>query len=62
MLSPLQFLGGNPLGEVVVLLLVPLLVVAVGSYVGVLMALQTFFEADSWGAAVEAAEDVDEDR
>jgi len=36
---------------------VPLLVVALGSYVGVLMALQSFFEASSWEGAT--GEDVD---
>jgi hypothetical protein len=55
MVVPLQYLGVNGLGELVLALLVPLLVVAFGSYVGVLMALQTFFEADSWTAAVESA-------
>lgn len=52
MAIPLQFLGVNPLADLVLVLVVPLLVVAFGSYVGVLMALQSFFEASSWQEAV----------
>lgn len=55
---PLQFVGnGNPLGGLVIVVLVPLLVVAFGSYIGVLMALQSFFDAESWAEAVQAVED-----
>ena len=45
---PLQIIGGSGIGELVILLVVPTLVVAFGSYVGVLMALQSFFGASSW--------------
>ncbi|WP_336001502.1 hypothetical protein [Halorientalis halophila] len=44
----LQMLGGYGIGRLVLLLVVPVLVVAFGSYVGVLMALQSFFDASSW--------------
>jgi hypothetical protein len=54
---PMQFLGANGLGELVLAVVVPLLVVALGSYVGVLMALQSFFEASSWDEAT--GEDAD---
>jgi hypothetical protein len=47
-MTPLQMFGVNPLGELVVLLVVPLLVVIFGTYAGVLMALQTFFDESSW--------------
>jgi hypothetical protein len=40
--------GINPLGSVVLALVVPLVVVAFGTYVGVLMALQSFFGESSW--------------
>lgn len=44
----LQLGGGNPLGGLIVMLLVSVSVVAFGTYVGVLMALQSFFEESSW--------------
>jgi hypothetical protein len=47
-MTPLLLFGLNPLGELVILIAVPLLVVAFGTYVGVLMALQSFFDASSW--------------
>ena len=47
-MTPLLLFGLNPLGELVTLIAVPLLVVAFGTYVGVLMALQSFFDASSW--------------
>jgi cytochrome b len=40
--------GINPLGSLVLALVVPLVVVALGTYVGVLMALQSFFGESSW--------------
>jgi hypothetical protein len=40
--------GLNPLGSLVLALVVPLVVVAFGTYVGVLMALQSFFGESSW--------------
>jgi hypothetical protein len=42
---------GHGIGELVLVLVVPLLVVAFGTYVGVMMALQSFFEASSWREA-----------
>jgi hypothetical protein len=54
---PLQLFGANPLGGLVLALVVPLIVVAFGSYVGVLMALQTFFDASSWQEAVAERDD-----
>jgi hypothetical protein len=50
-MAPMQYLGANGLGGLVLAVVVPLLVVALGSYVGVLMALQSFFEASSWEEA-----------
>lgn len=44
----LQFIGSTALGELLLLVVVPTLIVAFGSYVGVLMALQTFFDESSW--------------
>ena len=43
--------GASSIGDVVLLLVVPLVVVALGTYVGVLMALQSFFGESSWQAA-----------
>jgi hypothetical protein len=49
---PLQLLGATgPVGLVLALVGV-LLVVALGSYLGVLLALQAFFQASSWEEAV----------
>ena len=53
----LQMLGGYGIGRLVLVLVVPVLVVAFGSYVGVLMALQSFFGASSWQAAVDSNTD-----
>jgi hypothetical protein len=51
--------GASSLGELVLLLVVPLVVVALGTYVGVLMALQSFFGESSWQAvsAGQASDD-----
>jgi hypothetical protein len=57
---PLQYLGASGLGELVLVVLVPLLVVAFGSYVGVLMALQSFFGASTWQEARAASPDTSE--
>ncbi|MDS0476568.1 hypothetical protein [Natrinema sp. 1APR25-10V2] len=54
MVSPLQLFGVNPLGGLVLSIVVPLLVVAGGTYLGVLMALQTFFDASSWREATSS--------
>jgi hypothetical protein len=48
----LQVFGVSGLGELVLAVVVPVLIVAFGSYVGVLMALQSFFGATSWSEAV----------
>lgn len=56
---PLQTLDGGGIGELVILLVVPVLIVAFGSYVGVLMALQSFFGASSWTEARAQTEDSD---
>ncbi|WP_168215959.1 hypothetical protein [Halorussus ruber] len=53
----LQMFGGNPFGELILGFLVSFLVVAFGSYVGVLMALQSFFEESSWREVVENQSD-----
>ena len=44
----LQMLGTNSLGSLVLALFVPLLIVVFGTYIGVLMALQSFFGESSW--------------
>jgi len=54
---PLQAFGSYGLGSLVIALVVPVLVVAFGTYVGVLVALQSFFEASSWQEATVADED-----
>jgi hypothetical protein len=53
----LQTFGGNPFGELVLGFLVSFLIVALGSYVGALMALQSFFEESSWREVVESESD-----
>ena len=60
MALPLQVFGVHGIGELFILLVVPILVVAFGSYVGVLMALQSFFDASSWDEAVSDATDSDD--
>ena len=57
MTVPLQMLGGYGIGRLVLVLVVPVLVVAFGSYVGVLMALQSFFGASSWQEAIDSGTD-----
>jgi len=47
-MTPLQMFGANPLGSLVLAVVVPLLIVVFGTYVGVLMALQSFFGESSW--------------
>ena len=46
-----QVFGVDTLGGLVLSVVVPVLIVAFGSYVGVLMALQSFFEGSSWQEA-----------
>ncbi|WP_049911633.1 hypothetical protein [Natrinema limicola] len=52
----LQLLGANPLGGLVLAIIVPVVVVAFGTYVGVLMALQSFFDASSWQEAMRTGD------
>ncbi|WP_254830222.1 hypothetical protein [Haloglomus salinum] len=52
----MQFAGTGGVGGLVIALVVPFLLVAFGSYVGVLMALQSFFGAESFAEAVESVE------
>ena len=47
-MAPLKMFGINPLAELVFGFFVSVLIVAFGTYVGVLMALQSFFEESSW--------------
>ena len=55
---PLQVFGDSfGLGNLVIAIIVPVLVVAFGTYVGVLVALQSFFEASSWQEALADDED-----
>ncbi|MEF8852234.1 MAG: hypothetical protein V5A44_02800 [Haloarculaceae archaeon] len=56
-MSPLQAFGSYGLGNLVIAVVVPVLVVSFGTYVGVLMALQSFFDASSWQEAVAPEED-----
>ncbi len=44
----LRMYGINPLGSLVLALVVPLVLVVLGTYLGVLGALQTFFGESSW--------------
>lgn len=53
---PMQFAGTGGVGGLVLVLVVPFLLVAFGSYVGVLMALQSFFGAESFAESVESVE------
>ncbi|WP_436923082.1 hypothetical protein [Halosimplex amylolyticum] len=47
-MTVLQLFGVNPLGSVVLALVVPFFIVVFGTYLGVLGALQTFFGESSW--------------
>ena len=51
--------GASSIGDVVLLLVVPLVVVAFGTYVGVLMALQSFFGESSWQEATASGPPAD---
>ena len=53
MAALLQLFGANPLGGLVLAIIVPVVIVAFGTYVGVLMALQSFFDASSWQEATQ---------
>ena len=56
MAALLQLFGANPLGGLVLAIVVPLVVVAFGTYIGVLMALQSFFDASSWQEATRTGD------
>lgn len=53
----IQVLGGSGLAGLVIALVVPVVLVAFGTYVGVLMALQEFFDAESWEEAAGGTEE-----
>ncbi|WP_440991754.1 hypothetical protein [Haloarchaeobius baliensis] len=53
----IQVLGGSGLAALVIALVVPIVLVAFGTYVGVLMALQEFFGAESWDEAIGRTEE-----
>ncbi|MFP4625919.1 MAG: hypothetical protein ACLFNI_04935 [Natronomonas sp.] len=44
----LQLFGINPLGDQILGMVLIMLVIALGIYIGVLMALQTFFDSSTW--------------
>jgi len=56
-MTPLQMFGVNPLGSIMLALIVPFVVVLAGTYLGTLGALQTFFGESSW-QDVSTVEDV----
>ncbi|MCY4730622.1 hypothetical protein KY092_08630 [Natronomonas gomsonensis] len=47
-MMPLQMFGINSLGSLVLALVVPLVIVVFGTYLGVLGALRAFFGESSW--------------
>jgi len=47
-MTALQMFGMNPLGSIVLALVIPFVMVVFGTYLGVLGALQTFFGESSW--------------
>ena len=56
-MTPLQMFGINPLGSLVLALVVPFVIVLFGTYLGVLGALQTFFGESSWQDVSTAEEE-----
>ncbi|HMB51405.1 MAG TPA: hypothetical protein VKM69_12170 [Natronoarchaeum rubrum] len=56
MIHTIQLAGANTIGGLVLALVVPTVMIAFGSYVGVLMALQSFFDAQSWQEATADSE------
>ena len=56
MIHTIQLAGSNTIGGLVLALVVPTVMIAFGSYVGVLMALQSFFDAQSWQEATADSE------
>jgi len=47
-MAPLQLFGINPLAELVLVFALSVLTIGVGTYLGVMMALQSFFDESSW--------------
>jgi Flp pilus assembly pilin Flp len=45
---PLQLFGIDPLVELILAVVVSVVVIAVGTYLGVLVALQSFFGQSTW--------------
>jgi len=56
-MTPLQMFGTNPLGSLVLALVVGFAIVLFGTYLGVLGALRTFFGESSWRDVSTAAEE-----
>ena len=56
MVYTIQLAGANTIGGLVLALVVPTMMIAFGAYVGVLMALQSFFDAQSWQEATADSE------
>jgi hypothetical protein len=57
LMAPLQMFGIDPLRSLMLALVVPLVIVVLGTYVGVLMALQSFFGGSSWQDVSTVAEE-----
>ncbi|WP_256300594.1 hypothetical protein [Haloarchaeobius salinus] len=53
----IEVFGGTGIGVLIIALVVPAVLVAFGTYVGVLMALQEFFGAESWTEVAERADE-----
>jgi len=47
-MAPLQLFGINPLAELVLIFGFLVLTIGIGTYLGVLMALQSFFGESTW--------------
>jgi len=47
-MAPLQLFGINPLAELVLVFVFLVLTIGIGTYLGVLMALQSFFGESTW--------------
>lgn len=56
-MTALQMFGLNPFVELLLAFVVSVLTVAFGTYVGVLIALQSFFEESSWQEVITSETD-----
>jgi len=56
-MTALQLFGIDPLVEVVLVVVVSVLLIAFGTYVGVLLALQSFFGESAWQDVTTAGTD-----